>query len=91
MPLPSSQMLLELLDIEWPIIQAPMAGTSTPAMAAAVSNAGGLGSLGVGAVSAASAGEMIAAVRERTDRSFNVNLFCHEPAKADAAPAVPKS
>lgn len=78
-------MLDKLLNIEWPIIQAPMAGTSTPAMAAAVSNAGGLGSIGVGAVSAASAGEMIAAVRERSDRPFNVNLFCHEPAKADAA------
>lgn len=85
MPLRSSQVFLELLNIEWPIIQAPMAGISTPAMAAAVSSAGGLGSLGVGVVSAASAGEMITAVRERTDRSFNVNLFCHEPAKADVA------
>jgi nitronate monooxygenase len=85
MSFPLSQRLLELLDIEWPIIQAPMAGISTPAMAAAVSNAGGLGSIGVGAVSAASAGEMIAAVRGRSARPFNVNLFCHEPAKADAA------
>ena len=52
MTLSSPQQLLELLDIEQPIIQAPMAGISTPAMAAAVSNAGGLGSIGVGAVNA---------------------------------------
>jgi nitronate monooxygenase len=79
------QQLLELLDIEHPIIQAPMAGTSTPAMAAAVSNGGGLGSIGVGATNAAGAAEMIAAVRERSNRSLNVNLFCHQPAKVDLA------
>ena len=44
--------LPELLDIQWPIIQASIAGTGTPALAAAVSNAGGLGSLGVGATNA---------------------------------------
>ncbi len=81
----SSRKLLDLLQVDWPIIQAPMAGTSTPAMAAAVANAGGLGSIGVGAVNAAVAGEMIAAVRERTNRSFNVNLFCHQPAQAEPA------
>ena len=85
MSLPSPQRLLDLLDIEQPIIQAPMAGISTPAMAAAVSNAGGLGSIGVGATSAAAAGEMIAAVRALSNRSLNVNLFCHQPARADAA------
>ena len=79
-----SPRLLELLGIEQPIVQAPMAGVSTPAMAAAVSNAGGLGSIGVGAVSAAAAGEMIAAVRALSSRSLNVNLFCHQPAQADA-------
>ena len=42
--------LLEKLGIDLPIIQAPMAGVSTPEMAAAVSNAGGLGSIGVGPV-----------------------------------------
>ena len=85
MTLSPRQQLLELLDIEQPIIQAPMAGISTPAMAAAVSNAGGLGSIGVGAASAATAGEMIAAVRALSNRSLNVNLFCHQPARADAA------
>ena len=75
--------LLDLLEIDLPIIQAPMAGISSPAMAAAVSNAGALGSIGVGATDAAGAKAMIAAVRERSNRSLNVNLFCHRPAKAD--------
>ncbi len=42
--------LSDLLKIEHPIIQAPMAGSATPALAAAVSNAGGLGSLGCGSM-----------------------------------------
>lgn len=75
--------LLDLLGIDLPIVQAPMAGVSTPELAAAVSNAGALGSLGVGATDAAGARKMIAAFRERSRRSLNVNVFCHEPAKAD--------
>jgi len=74
-----------MLGVSLPIIQAPMAGVSTPAMAAAVSNAGGLGSIGVGAVSAEAAQEMISAVRELTDRPFNVNVFCHRAAIADGS------
>jgi nitronate monooxygenase len=77
--------VLDLLGIDVPIVQAPMAGVSTPAMAAAVSNAGALGSIGVGATDAAGARSMIAAVRERSTRSLNVNVFCHRPAKSDAA------
>src|ERR1700759_1720510 len=75
--------LLELLDIQFPIIQAPMAGTATPVLAAAVSNAGGLGSLGVGATNAEGARKMIAAFRALCVRSLNVNVFCHQPAKFD--------
>src|SRR5208282_805181 len=67
-----------------PIIQAPMAGVSSPALAAAVSNAGALGSIGVGATDAQGAHSMIAAVRERSERSLNVNVFCHRPAKEDS-------
>jgi nitronate monooxygenase len=77
--------LLDLLEIDLPLVQAPMAGISTPAMAAAVANAGALGSIGVGATDAAGARRMIAAVRERSARSLNVNVFCHRPAVADAA------
>lgn len=80
-----TQALLTRLGIDLPIIQAPMAGVSSPAMAAAVANAGGLGSIGVGATNAAGARKMIAEIRERSNRSFNVNVFCHQPAKADAA------
>lgn len=81
----ATRRLLELLRIDSPIIQAPMAGVSTPAMAAAVSNAGALGSVGVGATDAAGASRMIAEFRERSSRSLNVNVFCHSPARADAA------
>jgi nitronate monooxygenase len=62
-----------------------MAGVSTPEMAATVSNAGGLGSIGVGAVDAETTRQMIADVRARTARPFNVNVFCNRPACADAA------
>ncbi len=77
--------LLYRIGIELPIIQAPMAGVSTPEMAAAVSNAGGLGSIGVGSVDAAMTRKMIAVVRSRTDRPFHVNVFCHRPAVSDVA------
>ncbi|WP_179400808.1 NAD(P)H-dependent flavin oxidoreductase [Burkholderia guangdongensis] len=81
----SNHALLPLLGIRIPIIQAPMAGVTTPALAAAVSNAGGLGSLGVGAMNADGARQAIRATRALTDRPFNVNVFCHRPARADAA------
>ncbi len=81
------------LGVAVPIIQAPMAGTSTPALAAAVSNAGGLGSVavgavGVGAVGLAEAERMIRAVRLATDRPFNVNVFCHRPPRPNVADAT---
>jgi nitronate monooxygenase len=81
--------LLKLLGIELPIVQAPMAGVSTPEMAAAVSNTGALGSIGVGATDAEGARAMIKAVRARTSRPFNVNVFCHRAARA--RPAVEKA
>src|ERR1700733_8936070 len=84
MSLSAANTLLSLLAIDHPVIQAPMAGVSTPAMAAAVANAGALGSMGVGATDAAGARAMIAAFRERSSRSLNVNVFCHAPAKANA-------
>lgn len=76
--------LLERLAIKLPIVQAPMAGVSTPEMAAAVSNAGALGSIGIGAVDAKGAREMIRATQVLTERSINVNVFCHKPANVDA-------
>lgn len=69
--------LTQLLAIDAPLIQAPMAGVSTPELAAAVSNAGGLGSLGLGASRIEQAEKTITRTRTLTARPFNVNLFCH--------------
>lgn len=77
--------LIERLGLLTPIIQAPMAGTSTPALAAAVSNAGGLGSIGVAAGNAQTARKAIHDTRALTRKPFNVNVFCHAPAKLDAS------
>ncbi|WP_236200297.1 NAD(P)H-dependent flavin oxidoreductase [Pseudomonas pseudonitroreducens] len=76
--------ITELLGIQHPIIQAPMVGVSTPALAAAVSNAGGLGSIGLGASSATQARALLEQTRALTDKPLNLNLFCHRPAVADA-------
>jgi nitronate monooxygenase len=75
--------LLKRLGVDLPIIQAPMAGTSTPALAAAVSNAGGLGSIGVGAMDAGGARRMIETLATLTNKPFNVNVFTHRPARPD--------
>ena len=77
--------ITELLGIEIPIIQAPMAGVSTPALAAAVANAGGLGSVALGALNSEKGAAAIRAVRETTNYPFNVNFFCHEPPLRDDA------
>jgi nitronate monooxygenase len=76
-------LLFSRLDIELPILQAPMAGVSTPALAAAVSSAGALGGISVGAVGDAYARAMLAAVRQATTRPFNVNVFVHAAARAE--------
>lgn len=77
--------LLQRLHIDYPIIQAPMVGVSTPSLAAAVSNAGGLGSIGLGASTAEQGRTLIHQTRALTKRPFNVNLFCHAPARFDDA------
>ncbi len=76
--------LLKRIGIQLPIIQAPMAGTSTPALAAVVTNAGALGSIAVGAVNVSDARVMIESLKAQTSGAFNVNVFCHKPAMADA-------
>jgi nitronate monooxygenase len=77
--------LLSLLNIQLPIIQSPMVGVSTPKLAAAVSNAGGLGSIGIGASTVEQARNMLQETAALTDKPFNVNLFCHSPAVQDSA------
>lgn len=78
------QALATRAGIQHPIIQAPMAGTSTPKMAAAVSNAGGMGSIGVGAMTVAAASDAIKSFRDLSQGALNVNVFCHRPAVPDS-------
>jgi nitronate monooxygenase len=65
--------LTERLNLKWPIFQAPMGSISTPALAAAVSNAGGLGGLGMWGCSAEQAARRIAGFRQQSGGSLNVN------------------
>ena len=77
--------LLARIGITHPIIQAPMAGVSTPALAAAVSNSGGLGAIAIGAANIGAAREMIAQTQALTTGPFNVNVFTHQPAVPNTA------
>lgn len=73
------------VGVRLPIVQAPMVGVSNPTLAAAVSNAGALGSIGLGASTPEQARTLIRQTSALTDRPFNVNLFCHAPARFDDA------
>lgn len=68
------------LNLRHPIIQAPMTGTSSPKLAAEVSKAGALGSVGLGAYDLQAAQEHIEQTKALLPdgQAFNVNLFCHE-------------
>ena len=71
--------LQRLLGIELPIIQAPMAGVQGSALAVAVSNASGLGSLPCAMLGADALRKELATIRGQTDLPINVNFFCHVP------------
>ena len=77
--------LCDLFGIEHPIIQSPMACSATPELAAAVSNAGGLGSLGCGEMSGDQLEATVERLRTLTNRPFNLNFFAH-PAPAVSQP-----
>ncbi|MDZ7825823.1 MAG: nitronate monooxygenase [Gammaproteobacteria bacterium] len=77
--------LESLLDSGTPILQAPMAGVSTARLAAAVSEAGGLGGIAVGAMTPERAAAVLAEVADLTARPVNVNVFVHEPPRRDGA------
>src|SRR4051812_42764323 len=77
--------LMSLLGTELPIIQAPMAGVQGSALAVAVSDAGGLGSLPCAMLGPDAMRDELAAIRARTARPFNVNFFCHAQPAADEA------
>jgi nitronate monooxygenase len=74
-----------LLDLELPIIQAPMAGANLATMVIAVSEAGGLGSLPCAMLNAEQARVELRLIRGATSKPINVNFFCHAPPRADAA------
>ena len=69
--------LQHLLGVELPIIQAPMAGVQGSALAVAVSNAGGLGSLPCAMLTLDGMRAELAALQAQTDKPVNVNFFCH--------------
>ena len=73
-----------MLGTELPIIQAPMAGVQVSALAIAVSNAGGLGSLPCAMLTAEAMKKELEAIRAATRKPFNVNFFCHTPPAASA-------
>ena len=74
--------LQSLVGVELPIIQAPMAGAQGSALAVAVCNAGGLGSLPCAMLSPDALRKELAAIRAQTVKPFNVNFFCHDAAES---------
>jgi nitronate monooxygenase len=76
--------LQKILGIELPIVQAPMAGVQGSALAVAVSNAGGLGSLPCAMLTSETMRKELEAIRAQTNKPYNVNFFCHTPPTADA-------
>jgi nitronate monooxygenase len=71
--------LIDLLGIEHPIVQAPMAGAMDAELAAEVSATGGLGSLPAGMLSREGLHDQFAKFRARTGKPVNINFFCHNP------------
>src|SRR5436190_24203641 len=81
--------LCDLLDIELPIFQAPMAGSTTPELAAATSEAGALGSLGMAYTQPEAMMRDAERVRALAKRPFNLNLFLSK--QPDAVEAAAQS
>lgn len=75
--------ILDLLGIELPILQAPMAGASGSAMAIAVGNAGGLGALPCAMLGEAQVRAEIEMFRKACQGPLNLNFFCHRPPPPD--------
>jgi nitronate monooxygenase len=75
--------LQEFLGVELPIIQAPMAGVQGSALAIAVSNAGGVGSLPCALLGLDGIRAELTAIRAGTNKPYNVNFFCHLPPVPD--------
>lgn len=69
--------LRKLLNVDYPVIQAPMAGVQDSTLTIAVSKAGGLGSLPCAMLTGDKIREEVEWIRAATDRPFNLNFFCH--------------
>ncbi len=80
--------LLDLLQIEIPIVQAPMAGSVGADMAVAVTKAGGLGSLPCTFLDHEAIRAEVISIRDRTARPVNLNFFCHQPPRFDPVQQV---
>lgn len=80
--------LTKLLGIQYPIVQGGMAGVSESTLAAAVSNAGGLGVIGSGFASPEWLEEEIKKTKSLTDKPFGVNLLMQNPKAADLVKVV---
>lgn len=81
----STASLDQLLGVSFPLIQAPMAGVQGSALAIAVSNVGGLGSLPCAMLATDVMRKEIETIRAHTDKPYNVNFFCHQPPEVDTA------
>ena len=79
----SDRRFLNLVGVELPIIQAPMAGSVTSEMVIAVSEAGGLGSLPCAMLNCDQMRAELGVIRQRTSRPINVNFFCHRKPATD--------
>jgi nitronate monooxygenase len=77
--------ILDLFGIDLPIVQAPMANSSTPEMALAVCQAGGLGSIPCASLTPDQARAAVALVRAGSKGPVNLNFFCHTPPEPDPA------
>jgi nitronate monooxygenase len=76
---------IKLCGVEFPIIQAPMAGAALSDMVVAVSKAGGLGSLACALLSVEQVRKELESIRKSTSRPINLNFFCHESPQGDRA------
>src|ERR1700761_1947700 len=77
--------IIDLFKIEFPIVQAPMAGIMDADLAIAAAQGGALGSLPCAMISAEKAREQVNIIRQRVSAPVNLNFFCHKPVEADPA------
>ena len=76
--------LLDLFGIEFPIVQAPMAGVMDAELVIAAAEGGGLGSLPSAMLTAEKAREQMQIIRQRVSAPINMNFFCHRPTESEA-------